>query len=529
MFRKAILAAGLICAAPAHAEWHQATSTHFIMYSDGSPEEVREAAAKLEKFDTIIRARARTNKPHSPVKLRVYLLRSMSAVEAIAGPGVGGFYMANERGPFLVGARRGPEMRYTQRTLVDRSPSWGPHVLQHEYAHHFMLQYFPVAYPPWLVEGFAEYFGMLDFVDENVIELGHAPLFRVDTMREDWVPIDELLTAQTYEDMREHGAAIYAEGWLLLHYADNHPQRAKQLQQYINRVASGLPYKQAAEEAFGSDLKTLDQELRAYLRQGIKALRLSLKPIEVGPIDVRPLTPGEEALLRTEILASAGLPVVEAKQLVGNVREKARQFPNDKAVLRLLTEVERAAENDAEATEAVKRWLSVAPQDPKALMHQAELQVRKLVNEKSTDRAAWDAARALILKANKIAPQDPEILVSYYDSFQAAGELPPPGAQAALMRAHNLVPQDDRLRQRVAMDFEARGMIEDAIFVITPAANSPHSRKEDDPKRRAERERWWKKYRMAGEAYMETPREMLKRLQQKLVAGKTASAASPVS
>ena len=49
------LAATLALAGPAHAEWHEAKSKHFIIYSDGSPQELREFATKVEKVDRAVR------------------------------------------------------------------------------------------------------------------------------------------------------------------------------------------------------------------------------------------------------------------------------------------------------------------------------------------------------------------------------------------------------------------------------------------------------------------------------------------
>ena len=49
------LVAACVMAVPASAEWVEATSRHFVVYSDESPEKVREFTEKLERFDRAVR------------------------------------------------------------------------------------------------------------------------------------------------------------------------------------------------------------------------------------------------------------------------------------------------------------------------------------------------------------------------------------------------------------------------------------------------------------------------------------------
>jgi hypothetical protein len=48
--------AAVAMAAPAHAEWYQASSAHFLIYSEQKPDTLRGFAVKLEKFDKAVRA-----------------------------------------------------------------------------------------------------------------------------------------------------------------------------------------------------------------------------------------------------------------------------------------------------------------------------------------------------------------------------------------------------------------------------------------------------------------------------------------
>jgi hypothetical protein len=244
------------------------------------------------------------------------------------------------------------------------------------------------------------------------------------------------------------------------------------------------------------------------------ALRLPFKPIDVGPIAVRDVSAAEDALMKHDITLGAGVLRRNAAKFAAIVRSDAAQFPDDPDALRILVEAERAAGNNGAAALAVDRWLVAQPNAPLALMHKAQLQLEALRATGERSEAQWDTARKLILAANKAAPTNPEILMAYYDSFLAQGALPPAGAQNALVRAFDLVPQDDFLRHKVAADYESRGMIDDAIAIIRPAAFALHA-ESDDPKRR-QKEEAREKNRAIGNYRTETAREMLERLDKKL-------------
>ena len=47
--------AALAVAAPAHADWYQASSKHFIIYADESPKLLEDFATRLERFDQAVR------------------------------------------------------------------------------------------------------------------------------------------------------------------------------------------------------------------------------------------------------------------------------------------------------------------------------------------------------------------------------------------------------------------------------------------------------------------------------------------
>jgi tetratricopeptide (TPR) repeat protein len=524
MIWRCILLAWLMLApAAAHAQWKEATSKHFIVYSEGSDAELKAAVTDLEKYDFLLRLASKVSLTANPPRFRIYLMRDLEAVQrtmAGGGGGVAGYYVASSRGPLAVGMRK---------DISDEDSALGAQeVLFHEYAHHFMFQYFPAAYPAWYSEGFAEYYGTTK-IRGDVMEVGRRAHHRCYSFADDeWLPLKKVLTAKNYADVAGAVHLFYAEGWLLVHYLTHNKQRSGQLQAYLDAVNAGQPYKSAMDKAFGPDAEALNRELRAYSRKGsINAVRIPFKPIDVGALSVRTLSPAEQALVEKDITLGRGLYEREAARFAEDVRAVAKRFPADPYALKILAEAERAVGNMSGATSAVDRWLQVQPRSPRGLMHKAGIQIDALREARSQDSKAWEDARKLLLEAHKADTRDPLILETYYDSFAAQGISPPAGAQNALFRALELVPQDSAIRYKLALDFEQRGLIEDAITIIKPAAFALHGEGEESKRQKQRRERAERKWREVGETKTETAREMLARLEQKLAANRPSGPSTP--
>ena len=502
-------------AAPAHAAWHVAESTHFKVYSETDPAELQAEVVRLEKFDRLMRTFAATTKPSSPVKLKLYHLKDMAAVAAALPyptQGIGGFYTTSERGPFLVATRKGEDdgMRSARKSVDKHAGAWGIGTIQHEYVHHFMYQYFPGNYPSWYSEGFAEYYGSMEFPQDGVMELGHAPVYRMDSIRQSpWLPVKKLLTARSYADVGASIGSLYAEGWLLTHMAAQNPARGKQLKDYLFKVASGSDYLAAATSSFG-DLDVLDKELRQHSK-ALKALRYPIKPIDVGQITVRQLDPIEEALVRTDMRLDIGYARSALPLVINSTRSALAAKPDDVGGLEVLARLQELNEDRAGTVKTINQLLRVSPGNFTALLIRGRMASAALGTAKSTDAGAWQTARADLAAAVKAAPNQPEPLTAVFRSYLDQGVLPPDAAQNGLMRALELMPQNAELRYLAAADFEKRGLIDDAIYIIGPAAfGALGDEKDKEAQRQRDLAKAGRKY--TGIETHETPVAMYKRL-----------------
>jgi tetratricopeptide (TPR) repeat protein len=507
--------------AAARAEWKEATTTNFIVYSEGGEAQLRDFAAKLEKFNYVLRAYHSVKAPPSPIKLKVYLLPSVAAVGKMAGSdGVAGYYIPRSRGLMMVGSRGRPQAMTNARSGPDYVDIDSESILLHEYTHHFMYQYFPATYPTWYSEGFAEFWGATNILANDVVEVGQPVNYRYSSFQMGrWLPVRKLLTAQSYADVPELDL-LYAEGWLLVRYAFENREASKQLQAYLKAINGGASYEQAMKDSF-QDVDALNGKLYDYAgKSKFQVLQLPFKKIDIGPMTVRSVTPAEDSMMTLSIELAQGILKRESAEFAGKVRSAAERFPNDPFALAMLSEAERLAGNRDAAVAAADRLIAAAPNDPRGLLQKGLAEMERLKAASSRDAKAWESARQHLIRASRLAPNDPLVLEAYYDSFAGQGLLPPENAQGALYKAMELAPSDDDLRYKVAADFEHRDMIPEAIAIIRPVAYVLPHRKNESPKEKKRREEREEKYRGAGEVKRETAREMLARLEGKLAAQK---------
>lgn len=510
-----VAALGLAALAmPAMANWKVAETPHFIYYSQAEEAELRDAVTRLETFDTLVRALTGNTKPANPVKVSIFEVATMDEVNRTLpypSQGVGGYYSSTIEGPYLVTFRDNLRTgQYSARRTAKESIAWGPEVRQHEYLHHYMYQYFNANYPSWYTEGFAEYYGTMAFAADGVVEIGHAPHFRMNAIKGgSWIHVREILAAKSYADVRNVGA-LYAQGWLLTHFCAQNKERGAQLQNYLKAIAGGADYAEAAQAAFG-DLDALNADLRAHMKN-LGAMRLSLKPLDTGAFTVRELTNLEDQMMRYEIRKYSGFKASDLPLTLTAIRELRRADPDNIMALRIQAELENMAGEHDRALASTDRLLALDPGNVQGLTERGKALGAELAADASAGQ--WEQARQPLRQAIAASPIAIEPRVVLFNSFHAEGQLPSLEAQNRLVEAFTLLPQNDDIRYLLARDYEQRGYIEDAIAIIEPAAfGAFDGDQKEKKKRRRMLERAADLY--TGVTVQEDPADMLKRLEAK--------------
>ncbi|MBA3676882.1 MAG: hypothetical protein H0W74_05695 [Sphingosinicella sp.] len=206
----------------------------------------------------------------------------------------------------------------------------------------------------------------------------------------------------------------------------------------------------------------------------MKYLQLSPDKVTVGPVRIRQLSAGENAVMNLKIRSRRGLNTERSKALVPEIRRASAPFPKDAAVQTSLAEAEFDAGNFLEAEAAADRALALDPKAMDGLIYKARAKMALAAAGPSGSEAAWKEVRRAIVAANRADPDDPEPLILFYSSYREQGIEPTANATMGLVRALELAPQDGDLRMKVAYQLLIDGKTREARTALVPIAFDPH-------------------------------------------------------
>jgi Protein of unknown function (DUF1570) len=468
----------MVSGTAANAEWHEASSDHFLVIADQNEKDVREFTERLERFHKAmahIMGRSES-KPSPSNRVTIYVVRSSRDVRKLAGDKSGflqGFYQPRAGGSVAFTSRvegEGKDVSQTEQTLL------------HEYAHHVMHGASEWATPRWLSEGFAEFFSTARFEKDGGVGLGLPALHRaMELLYAKDVPIEALLDSKTYEQSKTKVYdEFYGRSWLLYHYLQLSGKRTGQLAAYRAALANGASEIDAAIKIFG-DLKALDKELGAYLKQPkLNYLPIAADRLAVGTITVRKMRDAETAIMPVILESKRGVNEETAKALLPRAQAVAALHPADSTVLAALAEAEHDAGNFAAAVASADKALGASPTLVNAHV-QKILALSRIAADADDAEAAWKTVRKAVTALNKVEPDHPIPLIYYYRSLQESGKDISELAAHGLERALQLAPYDQGVRWQVVQQLVDEEAYSAAYRVLMPLANDPHNRGEDNP------------------------------------------------
>lgn len=490
-FRFAAVVSLLLLSTPASAEWWEARTDHFIIYSEGSEKDARVFAGKLERFDMSLRSLQSVK--FSPVtsdsqRLTVYRFGDTDDMNRIytggrGNAGVAGFYIPNLNGSVsftpaksdtrstgdLLGARG----RSSKTDLDPQS------VLFHEYTHHFMFQHFTAAYPSWYVEGFAETAATIDLKPDGTFHLGNPPQYRSDALFQSMLNISvERMLASTNKPTGEDQYGWYTIGWLLNHYLTFEPSRQGQLKEYLRMINAGTKPADAAVKAFG-DLDKLNRQLTAYKSRRPLPGAL-VRPANFSPpkVTMRKMTADEEAAVKVRMRSKRGVDRKLAPGVARDAREIAAKYPNSLAAQLALAEAEIdltdfQPESLGRAEAASDRALAINPDSVEAMIFKG----RALLERGKTDKSQLAAARKWFAKAYDEDPAHPAPLYYNYLAYYHEGNAIPESALIGLEKAYDAALYDYEIKLVLARQLLAEKKGQLARSILMPYAIAPHESK----------------------------------------------------
>lgn len=459
----------LLAPTAAQAKWLRGETAHFVLYSDGPESNLRHFAAELEDFDGLLRmAHGLDPTAPPPRKLEIYLVagsRDLARVMPGASESIAGVYRAN-LGDIYAVAIRG------QRGSGD-----GERFLFHEYTHHFMMQHFAAAYPAWLVEGYAEYFGATRIEDE-LIEVGVAPKGRAANLANyPWLPLSTVGSVtppiRPAKGPNLAGGMYYAESWLLIHYMLSDPARKARLGDYLLAIGRGEDPVKSLETALGMDLPSAEKVLQKYLRAtpGIRYKRAARPPTDVL---VTVLPPSADDLLLEGQRLKSGVLAAERPAFLGQIRERAARYPGDRLADLTLARAEITFGDRAAGEAILTRRIATDARDVDALWLMALSRLFAGNADRAHRAALYSEAGPWLGKAFAVDPNRYQVLFDYAQSRSLMADYPTDNTLTVLLRAQELAPQVAPVRLAAARALMKRGRFPQAIALLSPLANNPH-------------------------------------------------------
>ncbi|MGD9982332.1 MAG: hypothetical protein AB7H66_09730 [Hyphomonadaceae bacterium] len=450
--------------------WTRAESPGFIVYSTASEQRITGVVEELESFDALLRRMTNAPAERSPTKLEVFLLSSNQFEDAFpsARDTIRGIYSAR---PDQIGA------------FAIFSDSYGldaQEVLFHEYAHHFMFQYFANAYPTWYVEGFAEFVQTAVMGSERIV-LGRSADARAQSLfNEIWLPMETLITAAPGTLSPDDAAKFYAQSWLFVHYLTVTPGKLERFQAYIRALRLGQEAEAAFETGFGMTPDQMQGELRRYLRRSPNAIALTRPTlIRHSAITMTRLPQSADRLLPHAARLRRGVPNDQAAALLGRVRELSTS--RDEFATLTLARAEAMLGDTNAARALLEPYLAANPDSVEGLYLMGLTYLTDAGFHESgrseVDLQLLAQGRRYLSRAFRIDGNHVPTLYRYAQSYDgvAMDETTWNNYMNVLLLANQLAPQIDEISMNAAGALIAHGRHREAIPLLRAVAYDPHA------------------------------------------------------
>ncbi len=543
----------------AMSDWRVAETDHVLVFSKGDPRQLARIAGNLEKLHFLLSILLnRVDQPDQTLKLSVTMIGDPADYDHLGlrntrwqqGPYPNEFpnqiyYDPREDGAVMAtahadqcfavvrdasvvtgeelldnpGAIQTPaDLANAASSLAGSSRSSGDHCagnpnkvsvtaegrLYSAFAQHFLMTYFPVAYPRWYLEGFGEIFANMDADTPGVIEYGNYPdQYRKVIDKFGHYPVQKVLDGTYLTDKRWFPAFSPYSAWALAHLLFFSDEWRAPLHNYLASFAKGESDAQA-QAAFG-DTRKLSRELAAYFGRNVHFERVTYPAGQFAPPLIRRLKQSEAVYVGGRLVLGARVTIPNAAtakpgQSPANVedarqkalasrdtwlaglRDNAAKYPDELADQQLLAEAECRSGNPDRCIAAADRALSISANDPVATNWKGYgLALHAVAGPASERTARLAEARATIIRANRLDTESVLPLLAFYRSYAVAGDTPPDIAVDGLAKSLDEVPSAPTTRLLLGSALVVRSDAADARRIILPVAAGAFDPPEKQP------------------------------------------------
>jgi hypothetical protein len=362
------------------------------------------------------------------------------------------------------------------------------------FAQHYLMTYFPAAYPRWYLDGFGQMFTTLAADQDGTIEYGRLPEGFGKVIEEyGSYRIADLISGRYLTEKKSQTDWTPYHAWSLVHLLFFSEEWKKPLHDYLAAVARGEDPAEAGK-ALG-DLAGLQRQWAAYRGRKVPFERLTYPAGRFGDPLVRQLTRDQADYMKRRLVLGARIAI--AAPSPGKEAERAQALDDRNRWLEALGRdaqdaqgrldlqllwAEAACRSQAygDCLKAADRSLVLAPNNASGLAWKGmALAGQAAALPAAQQKAQLATARSAIARANKADTEATLPLLAYYRSFREVGAAPPDLAILGLTKAVNSVPAASESRLLLGEALARRGNGAEARQILLPLARGPY----DTPER----------------------------------------------
>ena len=268
--------AGLACSSS--GTWRKIDTPHFVLRTDLSSSDAKDAAVALESTRDALVSAAWPRARFKDENTEVYVLANGLDFEKYFGKLTAGLFLHDSPAVFfLYGSASHWELRRSAH-VPTRS------VLRHEMAHQLSAEVWP-RQPLWFAEGLANFIEPVFYADdEKYVVIGGVNFDALSEYK--GVRTVTLADALAWKAglaslAQREAAGLYGISWLFVHWLYN--THTKELTRYLEELERGSSPDVAFETAMKTiDLTTVDQQLFEYQKHG--EFEESMRPLVETPL-----------------------------------------------------------------------------------------------------------------------------------------------------------------------------------------------------------------------------------------------------
>jgi tetratricopeptide (TPR) repeat protein len=253
----------LLVPTSSEAAWIRLHTEHFTFIGDAPERDIRDIARRMEHFTAVLKTVMPNAGEGTPVPTVVIVFADDKSFTP--------FKPHYQGKPIELSGYFQPGAASNYIAVLLAQEDYALRVAFHEYTHAVTVNTLSNV-PVWLMEGLAQFYEMTaDRGGGRRALIGVVPPEHLATLRQQqFMPVDELMavdyTSPVYNEGNRRGL-FYAESWAVVHYLVlGNRARSGQLARYLALLASSAPQAEAFQQAFQTDPKTLEREVRDYVR-----------------------------------------------------------------------------------------------------------------------------------------------------------------------------------------------------------------------------------------------------------------------